>query len=81
MELLQTIIKFPEIELKTRDAHKLRGYFGKVFREHSPMLHNHFGNGCRRYAYPLVQYKLVGHIPVLASSMLSCPIMQGSEKR
>ncbi len=65
MKLHQTIIQFPEIKLQTRDAHKLRGYFGNVFKEHSPLLHNHFDDGTNRYAYPLVQYKVINNIPVL----------------
>ena len=65
MQLTQTIIQFPEIELKTRDAHMLRGYFGNVFKEHSPLLHNHFEDGTSRYAYPLVQYKVIDKKPML----------------
>lgn len=75
-----TTIAFPEIALKTRDAHKLRGYFGNLFREHSPLLHNHLEsdqpnsaddptdvpNAPRyRYAYPLVQYKVLNNVPTL----------------
>jgi hypothetical protein len=65
MNITQTIIQFPEITLATRDAHKLRGYFGDLFREHSPLLHNHFEDGRLRYAYPLVQYKVVDNVPAL----------------
>lgn len=65
MQITQGIIQFPEIQLATRDAHKLRGYFGDLFREHSPLLHNHFEDGQLRYAYPLVQYKVVDNVPVL----------------
>ncbi|MBN1340591.1 MAG: hypothetical protein JXA03_14780 [Bacteroidales bacterium] len=65
MQLHQTIVRFPEISLQTRDAHKLRGYFGNIFKEHSPLLHNHYGDGRNRYAYPLVQYKVLHSIPVL----------------
>jgi hypothetical protein len=65
MNITQTIIQFPEIQLATRDAHKLRGYFGELFREHSSLLHNHFEDGRLRYAYPLVQYKVVDNVPVL----------------
>ncbi len=61
----QTVIRFPDIRLQTRDAHKLRGYFGNLFREHSPLLHNHFEDGSLRYAYPLVQYKVIDGIPML----------------
>lgn len=72
-----TIITFPEIALRTRDAHKLRGYFGDLFKEHSPLLHNHLesdneetGDGGTtavkfRYAYPLVQYKVLRQTPTL----------------
>ncbi len=34
MQLTQTIIKFPDLSFRTRDAHKLRGYFGHLFKEH-----------------------------------------------
>jgi len=65
MQITQTIIHFPDIELQTRDAHKLRGYFGNLFKEHSPLLHNHYDDGSSRYAYPLVQYKVIDKMPVL----------------
>jgi len=65
MQIIQTIIQFPDIQLQTRDAHKLRGYFGNLFKKHSPLLHNHYENGKTRYAYPLVQYKVINNIPVL----------------
>lgn len=58
-------IQFPEIELRTRDAHKLRGYFGNLFKEHSPLLHNHWENGSVRYRYPTVQYKVIDKVPML----------------
>jgi Cas6b C-terminal domain/Cas6b N-terminal domain len=61
----QTIIRFPEINLETRDAHKLRGYFGNLFREHSPLLHNHLETGENAYRYPLVQYKVIAGVPTL----------------
>ncbi|TXK33286.1 DNA repair protein [Pontibacter qinzhouensis] len=60
-----TAITFPEIQLQTRDAHKLRGYFGNLFREHSPLLHNHLESGQSQYRYPLVQYKVTGKTPML----------------
>ncbi len=65
MELKQVIIRFPDLRLKTRDAHKLRGWFGNLFKEYSPLLHNHFANGSLRYGYPQVQYKIIGGIPFL----------------
>lgn len=70
-----TTITFPEIALRTRDAHKLRGYFGELFKEHSPLLHNHLTGDDEseegtvavkfRYAYPLVQYKVLDRVPTL----------------
>lgn len=65
MPISQTIIRFPEINLRTRDAHKLRGYFGNLFREKSELLHNHMGNGEFRYQYPKVQYKVIEGTPTL----------------
>lgn len=58
-------IKFPEIKLHTRDAHKLRGYFGNIFKEHSPLLHNHWESGNVRYRYPSIQYKVIDQTPML----------------
>ncbi|UBM60790.1 DNA repair protein [Marinilongibacter aquaticus] len=60
-----TRIAFPEIALRMRDAHKLRGYFGNLFKEQSPLLSNHFSDGTLRYRYPLIQYKVVDKIPML----------------
>lgn len=65
MPISQTIIRFPEINLRTRDAHKLRGYFGNLFKEKSGLLHNHMGNGEFRYDYPQVQYKVIDSTPML----------------
>jgi hypothetical protein len=64
-DLTITRIKFPEIKLQTRDAHKLRGYFGNLFKEHSPVLHNHYEDGGFRYKYPEIQYKVLDNIPTL----------------
>lgn len=65
MQIQTTKIQFPNIKLLTRDAQKLRGYFGNLFREYSPLLHNHYETGGFRYKYPLVQYKVIGGIPIL----------------
>ncbi len=58
-------IQFPEISLRVRDGHKLRGYFGNLFREHSPLLSNHYEDGQFRYQYPKVQYKIINKSPTL----------------
>ncbi|MCX6164219.1 MAG: DNA repair protein, partial [Ignavibacteriae bacterium] len=65
MLILTSTIRFPEIALATRDAHKLRGYFGNLFMEKSPLLHNHFRDGSLVFKYPLVQYKVIDSIPIL----------------
>ncbi len=65
MTIPLTLLRFPEIHLEKRDAHKLRGYFGNLFKEHSPLLHNHFEDGSLRYKYPLVQYKVIHETPML----------------
>lgn len=63
---LQTVkISFPDLSLHPHYGHKLRGYFGNLFREHSPLLHNHYSSGELRYAYPLVQYKILDSVPTL----------------
>jgi hypothetical protein len=64
---LQTTIRFPEVKLQTRDAHKLRGFFGDYFKDHSPLLHNHYEDGTLRYQYPLVQYKVIQGTPTLVA--------------
>jgi hypothetical protein len=62
----QTTLTFPEINLPTREAHRLRGYFGNFFKEHSPLLHNHYADGKSIYQYPLVQYKVIEGTPTLS---------------
>jgi len=65
MQIITSTIRFPEIPLETRDGHKLRGYFGNLFKEHSLLLHNHFETGESAFQYPLVQYKVINKIPIL----------------
>lgn len=65
MQINTTTIKFPEINLRTRDGHKLRGFFGNLFKEHSDLLHNHYADGQSKYKYPQVQYKVINKIPHL----------------
>jgi len=60
-----TLIQFPEIKLPTSAAQQLRGYFGNLFKEQSPLLHNHYEDGNSIYRYPLVQYKVIDKVPTL----------------
>lgn len=52
-EIEQVCITFPEIELKMRHGHKLRGFFGNQFKE-CQVLHNHDGDSYN-YEYPKIQ--------------------------
>lgn len=65
MQLQITKIKFPDVALHPHYGHKLRGYFGNLFKNKSPLLHNHFESGKLRYSYPLVQYKIIDSVPYL----------------
>lgn len=65
MQLQVTKIKFPDVTLLPHYGHKLRGYFGNLFKDKSPLLHNHFESGELRYSYPLVQYKIIDSVPYL----------------
>jgi hypothetical protein len=65
MQIQIARISFPEIELHQHYGHKLRGYFGNLFMEKSPLLHNHYDDGKLRYKYPLVQYKVIDKTPML----------------
>lgn len=71
----QTILRFPEIKLSSRDSHKLRGYFGNLFKEHSPLLHNHLQSGEHVYQYPLVQYKVLKGVPTLVGLQLGAELL------
>lgn len=79
MKSIRTVlIQFPEIPLNTRDAHKLRGYFGEAFKKQSPLLHNHLEDGSLRYRYPLVQYKVINLANANAS--IKTPALIGLEE-
>ena len=65
MQLETTIVKFPDIKLKTRDGHKLRGFFGNFFKQYSPLLHNHWIDGTSINQYPKVQYKVIDKTAML----------------
>ena len=62
-----TILNFPHLNLATRDAHKLRGYFANRFQEESDLFHNHEADGKSIYRYPLIQYKVINGHPMLVA--------------
>ena len=61
----QTTLRFPELRLPPHEGHRLRGYFGTAFQEHSPLLHNHLEDGSLRNGYPLTQYKMIDRVPTI----------------
>lgn len=69
-------LRFPNLQLPMREAARLRGYFGNCFREHSPLLHNHYADGGLRYRYPLVQYKVVKQVPTLMGLQEGAPLLR-----
>ena len=60
-------------KLKTRPD-RLRGYFGKQFKEHA-LMHNHNEEGYF-YRYPLVQYKILDGKPILLGIGLGAKILK-----
>ncbi|MEJ6950734.1 CRISPR-associated endonuclease Cas6 [Natronospora cellulosivora (SeqCode)] len=52
-----------EDKLSLRYGHKLRGFFANNFKE--ILFHNHYDDGSLRYAYPLIQYKIINKKPYI----------------
>lgn len=52
-----------EEELPLNYGHKLRGFFANQFKD--ILFHNHMENGNYRYAYPLIQYKIIEGRPIV----------------
>ncbi|MGC8979493.1 CRISPR-associated endonuclease Cas6 [Caldisericum sp.] len=65
MQHKYTVVKFASFNLSPRNAVYLRGYLGNLFKEKSPLLHNHLEDGSFRYKYPVVQYKIIEGNPLL----------------
>jgi len=57
IKIYKLLIKI-DSELSGRDAEKLRGYLGRLFRE-NPIAHQHRVDGSPIYQYPRVQYKVI----------------------
>lgn len=63
-EVKQAILKFDlSDKLPLRYGHKLRGFFANRFEE--VLFHNHKEDGSYRYAYPLIQYKIIAGLPTI----------------
>lgn len=60
-------LMFGSVPLKPNQIHKFRGFVGNLFREHD-IVHNHDREtGKNIYRYPLIQFKLIGHVPAIVS--------------
>ncbi|KXS40411.1 MAG: hypothetical protein AWU54_1985 [Candidatus Frackibacter sp. T328-2] len=63
-QIKKAILKFNiEDDLSLRYGHKLRGFFANNFAD--ILFHNHKEDGGYRYAYPLIQYKIIGGQPTV----------------
>ncbi len=71
MELSYVLTKFENINLKTRQAVKLRGFFASHNKDNE-LLHNHHGERLI-YQYPKVQYKVIKGVPII------CGLGEGAE--
>ncbi|SDC86129.1 MULTISPECIES: CRISPR-associated endonuclease Cas6 [unclassified Candidatus Frackibacter] len=63
-QIKKAILQFNiEDDLSLRYGHKLRGFFANNFAD--VLFHNHKEDGSYRYAYPLIQYKIIGGKPTV----------------
>ncbi len=63
-KLKKAVLKFNiEDNLSLRYGHKLRGFFANRFK--NILFHHHKENGDYRYAYPLIQYKIIDGKPTV----------------
>ncbi|MDY0017338.1 MAG: CRISPR-associated endonuclease Cas6 [Candidatus Delongbacteria bacterium] len=60
MELMTTIISFPNVKISRSDLHKIRGFFSTKYIEND-LIHNHDGDKFI-HRYPAVQFKLIDNI-------------------
>lgn len=70
MDLNYALVKFNDIDMKTRDGAKLRGYFAQEYEE-DDIMHNHKGNNFI-FTYPKIQYKVINNTPFI------CGIAEGA---
>ncbi|RKY36009.1 MAG: hypothetical protein DRP78_04715 [Candidatus Omnitrophota bacterium] len=58
------IIKFEGIKMKAFDIPKFRGYLADKYSKFT-LIHNHLSNNKFRYAYPVIQFKLIDQVPII----------------
>ncbi len=59
-----TTIKFPEVQLPSKKANKLRKHFIDYFEKNAPEIHKQMAIGKGILKYPLVQYKVIDGTPM-----------------
>ncbi len=74
MKVLLGVLRLAGEHFSQRDAHKLRGYIGRLWQEYD-LLHNHDSNGRFQYRYPLVQYKVLQGIPHIIGLGEAAPLL------
>lgn len=78
MKKLQTInIKYKDINIKQREASKLRGYFANKYKNIEEM-HNHKAQGFI-YQYPKIQYKVISNNPFIIGIEKGADILHSNE--
>jgi hypothetical protein len=65
MPTVQTIVSFPNVKIENPEIDKFRLVLGKLIKEHSAPLYEHFDDSSASFYYPLVQYKIIGKMPFL----------------
>lgn len=60
-------VTYPDITIPQRKGSQLRGFFSQLART-DPVLHQHLEGGGVSYRYPLVQYKVLRHHPVIVAA-------------
>lgn len=58
------VISFHGLRIKAFDIPKFRGYLAARYRQFD-LIHNHLGNGVFRYAYPVIQFKIIDSNPAI----------------
>jgi hypothetical protein len=74
MKVLLGVLRLTGQEFAQRDAHKIRGYIGRLWEEYD-LFHNHAGGGRFQYRYPLVQYKVLHGIPHIIGLGEGAPLL------
>jgi len=74
MKILLNVLRLADQRFAQRDAHKIRGYIGRLWEEYD-LLHNHAGDGRLQYRYPLVQYKVLQGIPTIIGLGEGAPLL------